>query len=249
MRSRILAAELPAAPENGARAAGVGRSAGVDDLSASGHGSGQRRHNGVDLVVGQLLGLIVDDQGYPCEASGPLAGSGGELNAPAVFQFDGLLAVGVTDEFDHPLDLRVPPVGEHALQAPEALFPGHDLVRRVQDLLPADHQPEELPGLQADVLSVLPGCGKSGACDGVVTVLVLPEPAVHHAALPVREGYAVGLHQRGCCRAVGAGSIRLHADPRLLASGHSANFSRTRSRTVTFSGSMPCASASPRTVS
>ena len=245
----IFGADLPASPEHVPGAAGVGGSACVYDLARAGGRGRQRRHDGVHLVVGQLLRLVINDQGDPCEASGTLPAPGGELDAPAVLELDALLAVGVPDISDEPLDLRVSPVGEHLLQPPEALLRGHDLVRRVQDFLAFDDQPEELPGLQADVLAVLPGCGEPCAGHRVAAGLVFAEPAVHDRPLPVRQGDAVGLHEGRGCRSVAAAALRLDADPRLLASGHSANFSRTRSSTVTFSCAALAARASPRTVS
>nr|DAE29733.1 MAG TPA: hypothetical protein [virus sp. ctJLD79] len=226
MCARRVKAGRPSAAEHVAGTARIGRRAGIDQLAGAGGRCGQRGHDGLHLVVRQLLRLVIDHQRDAVKAAGRLPGTGGELNAPAVQQLDALLAVGVADVFHQLQHLRVPLVREHPGQSVEALFRRAHLMGGVQDLFAVDDHTEELPPLQTHVLAVLPGHGQPGGGHGVPPGCIPAQPAVQHQPLPFVQRIAVGCHQRRGVRTVGREALRLNAIARDLCAGHASRFRR-----------------------
>ena len=206
----------PDVAEHGPRARGARRGARVNELPVPCRRCRERRHDRLNLLVGQLLRLVEHDHGVGCAAPAA-ARAARELDARARGEVDALLAVGVSDGLDQSRHLDVARVLEHARKALERLLHGLDEVGGVQDRLAAHDQLVELVGLEDRVLSVLARDGQPHREVGRRAVLVDRQEGAEHDLLPrVQRESVLRYQQRSVVPVAPGGLSRLYPCSRLL---------------------------------
>ena len=227
-RAGVRYGRLAHALVDGPRAVRAGRRAHVYELAVAGRRRRDRRHKRLDLVVGKLLGLVVDDRGVRV-SSARAPRSRRVLDEAAVLEVYALLAVRASYALHHVADSLVALVLEEAAQALEALGRRLDLVGRVQDLLAAQDHRLELPALAYAVLAVLARHVEDVRGVERRSVVLDRAPGVEHQLLPRVRREAVGAQKLRRVGPVGQGSAPwLYPKTRLLRPGSRGGGRRSR---------------------